>query len=54
MILLIGCAGVSFDTPSSACPPVVEYGLVEQIAAATAIRQSVGVLFALPAQSITD
>jgi uncharacterized protein YceK len=30
MILLSGCAGVVFDGPPSACPPVVEYSRAEQ------------------------
>lgn len=30
MILLTGCAGASFDTVSSICPPVVEYSRAEQ------------------------
>jgi hypothetical protein len=30
MILLSGCAGVGFDFPPSACPPVVEYSRAEQ------------------------
>ena len=30
MILLSGCAGVGFDRPPSACPPVVEYSRAEQ------------------------
>lgn len=31
MILLSGCAGVGFDRPPSACPPVVEYSRAEQV-----------------------
>ena len=30
MIFLTGCAGGSFDTVPSACPPVVEYSRAEQ------------------------
>ena len=30
MILLTGCAGVGFDTSTSACPPLVEYSRAEQ------------------------
>ena len=29
-IFLAGCAGVTSDTPPSACPPVVEYSRAEQ------------------------
>lgn len=29
-IFLTGCAGVTSDTPPSACPPVVAYGQAEQ------------------------
>lgn len=29
-IFLTGCAGVSFEAPHGACPPVVEYGRAEQ------------------------
>ena len=29
-LFLTACAGVSSDAPPSACPPVVEYGRVEQ------------------------
>ena len=30
MICLTACAGVSFETPPSACPPLVEYSREEQ------------------------
>jgi len=29
-IFLTACAGVGFDNPSDACPPVVEYSRAEQ------------------------
>ena len=35
MIFLTACAGVGFDTPPSACPPVVEYSRAEQARVAT-------------------
>lgn len=31
MISLTACAKVDFDTPPSACPPVVQYSPAEQI-----------------------
>lgn len=31
MIFLTACAGGSFDTVASACPPVVEYSRAEQV-----------------------
>ncbi|MFN3953326.1 MAG: hypothetical protein ACK4LQ_02665 [Pararhodobacter sp.] len=30
-IFLTACAGVGFDGPPSACPPVVEYSRIEQV-----------------------
>lgn len=30
MLLLTGCAGAGSDTPSGACPPVVDYNPAEQ------------------------
>ncbi len=41
MIFLNACAGVGFDTPHSACPPVVAYSQAEQVRVA-------GELAALP------
>ena len=37
MILLNGCAGVGFDIPISACPPVVEYSRVDQVRVAAEV-----------------